>query len=112
MLKNLLRQECTILQEVQSGNDEWNDAVKTYTSVGTFMCRLDPNVSTELELDRDTRVTFQRLFLDETAAGLIDALSRVQMTDGKLYQVVGDPQTFYRRASVMHVEALVRVIEG
>lgn len=112
MLKNLLRQECAILDEVVTGLDEFGDQVKDYVTNGFFKCRVDPNASTELELDRDTRVTFQRIFLDETAAGMVDALSVIAVTDGKTYQTYGDPQVFYSRSVVNHIEVMVRIIEG
>src|SRR6266550_3701482 len=111
MLKNLLRQECEIFTKVEGTGDEMNDATVSYTSEGTFICRLEGWKQHEVEIDRDTRVSFFHLYLDERAHGHINGLSRVVL-EGTTYEVIATPQTHYRRGGVNHLEVVLRQIEG
>ena len=111
MLKNLLHQQCEILSKTEGAVNELNDFTTVYVSEGFFPCRIEGWRQHEVEIDRDTRVSFFKLYLDERADGHIDGLSRV-LLEGKTYEVIASPQTFRRRASVNHLEVVLREIEG
>lgn len=110
MLKHLLNTSVTIYNESTGEKDEYNNDVPGWQSYGVFRGRVDPAGGSEQQVDRDTRTSNFKLILEERADGIISPLSRVKI-NGVMYDVQ-DTSTYYRRVSVSHVEATIRLIEG
>jgi hypothetical protein len=133
VLHNLTNQTAEIFNyTVSTTPDEYGILETTFVSAGKFGCRVIPwpGKDTEFEFDRDTRRSIMRIILVEQAAGVLLGTSRIQLvtqsqmgnirnsnvvgpTDpNTIYEVQGDPQIFYRRTAISHVEALLRELEG
>jgi hypothetical protein len=130
MLKHLLNQTCVIYDPTDTSTDAYGNAVHTYTQVAQLACRVQTTKGMEVEVDRDTRKTWFKLHLDERAAGLINARSRVvllendsqlgttiednrQYIEGNpVFEVFGEPQVHRTRLRISHVEATLRTIEA
>lgn len=113
MLRSYLTQSATILEEVKSARDEYNDSIMVYsnTSGRTWRCRLWQTSQTEYELLRDTGTQLFQLILPGEADTLVNAQSRYEI-DGVTYESYGEPNRVRRRARVDHIEAVVRKISG
>ena len=115
MLKHLLTRRATILNEVDSTTDQYNNDVRTFTDTSgkLWKCRIDPVKSLEYEVDRDTRKSMFHFIVEENAlaGGPLNGLSRVTV-DGVTYEVFGEPRPFYRRSRLNHIEATLRIITG
>lgn len=133
MLHNLLNQTASILNATYADEpDEYGIIESTFVSAGTFPCRVVPwpGKDTEFEFDRDTRRSIMRMILSDSAATVISGTSRIQLVTksqmgniknsnyvgpddpNTIYEVQGDPQIFYRRTAISHIEILLRAIEG
>lgn len=113
MLKHLLTQRATILNETTSAEDRYHNPTKVWIddSGHTWACRIDPTSSEESEVDRDTRKSWFRIFLTEKAQDHINARSHI-VVDDITYEVFGDVEVYRKRAITDHLEAVLRKIEG
>lgn len=110
----LLTETCDVLVEQELSEDEYGDAEKTWATYyfeKPLQCKITPTSSDENEVDRDTRKSWFTLLVDQRAAGIIDALSRV-VSEGIQYEVFGEPRVVRRRFDVSHVEASLRIMKG
>jgi hypothetical protein len=103
-----------------------------YVSAGLFPCRVIPwpGKDVQFEMDRDTRRSLMRMMFSEVAAGVVLATSRIQLVTTSqmgriknsndvgpidpdtIFDIQGDPQVFYRRTAISHIEVILRALEG
>jgi hypothetical protein len=134
MLHNLLNQTAEIFNVTYPDPDPDNYGIveATYVSQGLFACRVIPWPGKDVEyaFDRETRRSLIRIILEETAAPVLQGTSHIQLSTQSIhgqiadstivgqdstetiYDIQGDPQVFYRRSAISHVEAIMRAIEG
>lgn len=110
-LKNLFPLVCTVLDEEIVGEDRYHNETKAFATAGDFACRLEVWRGREYEIDRDTRVTFYKVFIEPTVYGLISSTSIVVIND-VMYSVYADPHVYWGRSVVNHVECILRSIEA
>jgi hypothetical protein len=112
--------------------DNYGILESTFSSAGLYPCRVIPwpGKDVEYEFDRDTRRSLIRMIIHESAAGVVQGTSRIQLSSqtqmgqiygstqigqeftDTMYEVQGDPQVFHRRTGISHVELVIRALEG
>jgi hypothetical protein len=112
--------------------DNYGIVEAEYVSQGNFACRVIPWPGKDVEyaFDRETRRSLMRCIFEETAATVLQGTSHVMFVTqsihgnipnsnvigqddvDQIYDIQGDPQVFYRRSAISHVEAIIRAIEG
>jgi hypothetical protein len=111
-----MRQTATLMRfQVGPFPDQYGNPQKQWVRLGEFLCRLEPWKGREYELNRDTVVSYFRVYFDSDAAGVVRSQDRI-IVDDVTYEIGGQaggsPNVYRKRARINHVEAIARLIEG
>jgi hypothetical protein len=107
-LDTLLSEEVTILRHSAGAEDVFGDETDTFTSVGTFACRLEQRSAQEVTRDRQTVVSDWVLFLHPTT--VLSERDRVTDAFGRTFEVVASAmrsapgRDVFVEASLVHVD--------
>ncbi len=105
---SLLIHTVGILNRTTGSTDRYGNETITFSAPVTSEARVEQNLSQETLGDRDTRLTWCRVFLPPTVT--VAALDRVTWGT-RTFEVDGEPMFFYDSGALHHFTVLAKEIK-